>query len=323
MRLFRGFAGIQGSIPALVTPFEAESMEPDLPALARLADRAVSRGSAAVVVCGTTGEAPAMSAEEQMRALAAVLEAVAGRAPVIAGIGASCTEGAVRLAESAGHMGASALLVSAPPYVRPGQEGLRAHVRAVSARSGLPVMLYDVPSRAAVGFADETIARLWEEGAIAAIKDATGDIARLFRLRRLCGAEFPQFSGDDATSPAHLAMGGAGCVSVTANVMPALCAAVQEAWRAGDLRRFAELADTLAPLHEALFVETNPVPAKMALHLLGFCAAEPRLPLVKAGEATMARLARSMAEITPLEETRARAMEAQRLLAAMPRRRYG
>lgn len=314
------FEALRGSIPALVTPFGAETLEPDLLALAHLADRAVLRGAGGLVVCGTTGEAPAMRPEEQARALHAVVESVAGRVPVIAGIGAPCTEAAVALAEAAGHAGASGLLVSAPPYVRPGQEGLRAHVRAVAARSGLPVMLYDVPSRAGVAFADETVARLWEEGAIAAIKDATGDLARPTRLRRLCGAQFLQFSGDDGTAAAHLAMGGEGCVSVTANLVPALCAALDGAWRAGDLRRFAELRDLLAPLHAALFAETNPVPVKAALHLLSLCSAVPRLPLLKATEPTLALLARTMAEITPQEETRARAMARSRELALHWRR---
>lgn len=314
------FDALRGAIPALVTPFDAETLEPDLHALAHLADRAVLRGVGGVVVCGTTGEAPAMRAEEQARALRAVVEAVAGRVPVVAGIGASCTEAAVTLAEAAGHAGASGLLVSAPPYVRPGQEGLRAHLRAVAARSGLPIMLYDVPSRAGVAFADETVARLWEEGAIAAIKDATGDLARPMRLRRLCGVDLLQFSGDDGTAAAHLAMGGEGCVSVTANVAPALCAALDGAWRAGELRRFAELRDLLAPLHAALFAETNPVPVKAALHLLNLCPATPRLPLLKATESTMALLARAMVEITPQEETRARAMARSRELALHWRR---
>lgn len=312
----KSFAELRGSIPALVTPFDPDSLEPDLPALAHLADRAVLRGVAGLVVCGTTGEAPALRPEEQARALHAVVESVAGRVPVIAGIGGSCTESAVALAEGAGHAGATGLLVSAPPYVRPGQEGLRAHIRAVAARSGLPVMLYDVPSRAAVAFTDETVARLWEEGAIAAIKDATADLARPMRLRRLCGAEFPQFSGDDGTAAAHLAMGGMGCVSVTANVAPGLCAALDAAWRAGDLHRFAELRDLLAPLHAALFAETNPVPVKAALSLLSLCAPTPRLPLLKAGEATLALLARAMVDVTPQEETRARAMARSRELKA-------
>ncbi|MDB5413693.1 MAG: dapA [Rubritepida sp.] len=311
MPITASFAGLRGYVPALVTPFEADLPGPDLIALTHLADRAVLRGATALVVCGTTGEAPAMRPEEQACAIRAVVESVAGRVPVIAGVGASCTESAVCLAENAGHAGASGLLVSAPPYVRPGQDGLRAHVRAIAARSGLPIMLYDVPSRAAVGFTDETVACLWNEGSIAAIKDATGDLARPVRLRRLCGAEFPQFTGDDGTAAAYFAMGGVGCVSVTANVAPALCAALHDAWRAGDGTRFAELRDRLAPLHEALFAETNPVPVKAALHLLGLCGPTPRLPLIKAGEATMALLSRVLGEVMPYEETRARAAAAE------------
>ena len=294
---------LRGAIPALATPFRADDPAAlDTAALARLAVRAMAGGAAAAVVCGSTGEAAAMAPEEQACAVQAVVEAVGHRLPVIAGVGGSCTEAAVALARGAALCGASALLVSAPPYVKPGQEGLRAHVRAVAAAAGLPIVLYDVPSRAGVAFADETIAVLRDAGAIHAVKDATADLARPVRLRRLCGVDLPQFSGDDATAAAHLAMGGAGCVSVTANVAPALCAALQASWAAGDLDRFAEIRDLLAPLHEALFAETNPVPVKAALELLGLCDAAPRLPLTRATEATRARLARILGRVAPLED---------------------
>ncbi|MBW6400620.1 4-hydroxy-tetrahydrodipicolinate synthase [Roseomonas sp. HJA6] len=281
----------EGSIPALVTPFlRGDPASLDRPALARLALRAAERGSSAVVVCGSTGEGPALSAEEHAEAVAIAVRTLSGRVPVIAGVGAPSTETAVSLAVGAERCGAAALLVSAPPYVRPSQEGLRAHLRAVAAASGLPIVLYDVPARAAVAFSDETIGRLRSEGVIRAIKDASGDLARPARLRQLCGDDFAQLSGDDATALAHRAMGGVGCISVTANLVPALCAAMHAAWDAGDTLRARHVADRLAPLHALLFTETNPVPVKAALGLLGLCDPTPRLPLIPALRETRQRL---------------------------------
>ena len=313
--------GLHGSIPALVTPFRPNPGRPDpgrpdpgrgddgavdAAALSSLVRRLVERGATALVACGSTGEAAALTARERARVLRVVLEAAGPGTPVIAGIGAPCTRDAVALARAAERGGASALLCAAPPYCKPDQEGLRAHVRAVAAATGLPLVLYDVPSRAGVGFGDETIARLRDDGAIDALKDATGDLGRPPRLRRLLGAELPQLSGDDATAAGHLAMGGAGCVSVTAVVAPAACAALQRAWAAGDAPRFAALRDCLAPLHDALFVETNPVPVKAALALLGLCAAAPRLPLLRARDTTAALLAGVLADVSPIEEAAAR-----------------
>lgn len=282
---------LAGSIPALVTPFlRGDPASLDQAALARLLLRAADRGSAAVVVCGSTGEAPALHAEEQAEAIACAVRTLNGRIPVIAGVGAPSTEAAIGLAIGAERCGAAALLVSAPPYVRPTQEGLRAHIRAVAAATALPIMLYDVPSRTAVAFADDTVGRLRAEGAICAIKDASGDLGRPARLRQLCGNDFAQFSGDDATALAHRAMGGVGCVSVTANLVPTFCAAMHAAWDAGDPARACRLAERLAPLHALLFTETNPIPVKAALGLLGLCDPTPRLPLTPAVQETRRRL---------------------------------
>lgn len=299
---------LRGLVPALVTPFVVDDPSRiDERALARLVQRAHRRGAAGVVVCGSTGEAPALSAAEHARAIACAVEAAQGGLPVIAGVGAPCTEAAVALSIAAERCGATMLLVSAPPYSKPGQAGLRAHVRAVASATGLAVMLYDVPSRAGVAFADDTIARLRDDGAIHAIKDASSDLARPPRLARLCGADLPQFSGDDATALAHLAMGGVGCVSVTANVVPALCVALQHAFAEQDMALAATLREALAPLDAALFAETNPVPVKAALGLLKLCDPTPRLPLTRATDSTLVRLARVLGDLTPVEETRARA----------------
>jgi 4-hydroxy-tetrahydrodipicolinate synthase len=289
-----------GSWVALVTPFRGTRL--DEPALAALCDRQVLRGSAGIVVCGSTGEAPALTAAEHARVIRIAAEAVAGRVALVAGVGAPTTHAAAELAVAAARRGATALLCVAPPYVKPTQEGLMAHVRSVAHAAELPVMLYDVPSRAGVAFADATIARLFEAGLIVALKDASCDVARPPRLRALCGAALRQFSGDDATAAAHRAMGGHGCVSVSANVAPAGCTALHRAWDAGDVVRFAALRDALQPLHEALFAETNPIPVKAALARLGLIDGEIRLPLTPATEATEARLAAVLAEVVPAKD---------------------
>jgi 4-hydroxy-tetrahydrodipicolinate synthase len=291
--------GLSGSVTALATPFRAGQV--DEPGLAALAERQVRRGTAGLVACGSTGEAATLSAAEQARVLAVVCEA-AGVVPVLAGCTAVSTEVAASLARQAVRAGAEALLLAAPPYVKPTQEGIIAHVRAVAHAADRPVMLYDVPSRTGVAIADETVARLFEQGLIAALKDATGDLARPPRLRALCGSALAQFTGEDASAAAHRAMGGAGCVSVSANVVPALCAALHRAWDAGNLVAFARLRDLLDPLHRALFVESNPIPLKAALAGLRLCTDEVRLPLTRAVPATRERLAGVLARVMPAED---------------------
>lgn len=289
-----------GSAVALATPFRAGAI--DAEAASRLCERQVQRGTAAIVVCGSTGEGPALSLAEQARMIAIAIEAVSGQVPVIAGCGAPATDMAVALAQSATRTGAAALLCSPPPYVKPTQDGIIAHIRAVSRAAGLPVILYDVPGRTGVAVTDETVAHLFESGHITAIKDATGDLSRPPRLRALCGAGLGQLTGDDATAAAYRAMGGHGCVSVTANVAPALCAQLQAAWDRGDLGSFARIRDLLAPLHEALFLESNPIPLKAALNVLRLCTGDLRLPLTRASLATRDRLALVLASVIAAEE---------------------
>jgi 4-hydroxy-tetrahydrodipicolinate synthase len=289
-----------GSIVALATPFRAGAI--DAEAVSHLCERQAQRGTAAIVVCGSTGEGAALSMDEQARMVVVAAEAVSGRVPVIAGCGAPATDAAVALAQSAVRAGAAALLCSPTPYVKPTQDGIIAHIRAVSRAAGRPVILYDVPGRAGVAIADETVARLFEGGLITAIKDATGDLSRPPRLRALCGAGLGQLSGDDATAAGYRAMGGHGCVSVTANIAPALCAQLQAAWDRGDLGSFARIRDLLAPLHESLFLESNPIPLKAALSVLRLCPGDLRLPLTRASLATRDRLALVLASIIPAEE---------------------
>jgi 4-hydroxy-tetrahydrodipicolinate synthase len=289
-----------GSIVALATPFRAGAI--DTGAVSHLCERQVQRGTAAIVVCGSTGEGPALSAAEQVRMVEVAVEAVAGRVPVIAGCGAPATDAAVALAQSAARAGVAALLCSPPPYVKPTQEGIVAHVRAVARAAGRPVILYDVPGRASVAITDETVARLFEGGAIVAIKDAAGDLSRPPRLRALCGAGLGLLTGDDAAVAGYRAMGGHGCISVTANIAPALCAQLHAAWERGDLACFARLRDLLAPLHDVLFLESNPIPLKAALSVLRLCAGDLRLPLTRASLATRDRLAVVLANLVAAEE---------------------
>jgi 4-hydroxy-tetrahydrodipicolinate synthase len=297
-------AGIGGSLTALVTPFRHGNVDHD--ALSRLSERQAVRGTAGLIVCGSTGEAASLTQPEYARAVRDVVEAVAGRVPVIAGCTALSTAAAVAIGIEAVASGADALLCAVPPYVKPPQEGIFAHVRSISHATDLPIVLYDVPSRSGVGIGDDTVARLYEAQYIVGLKDATADLSRPTRLRARCGDRFSQWSGDDATAPAYRAMGGTGCISVTANVAPALCALSHAAWDSGDLARFAELRDLLDPLHAALFLESNPIPVKAALASLKLCANELRLPLMRATPATQEKLLAVLAPVMRAEEVAAR-----------------
>ncbi len=289
-----------GSAVALPTPFADGLIDVDT--LSALAARQVDAGSSAIVVCGSTGEAAALSAKEYARAVEAVVVAVHRRIPVIAGCGAPCTATAGELAVVAACSGADALLCAPPPYSRPSQEGIIGHVRVVAHATGLPVLLYDVPSRSAVAIADATICGLFERGLIAGVKDATGDLSRPPRLRRLCGGQLLQLSGDDATALGYRAMGGQGCISVAANVAPRLCARLHRAWDAGERAVCDELRALLEPLHAALFADGNPAGVKAALTMLGLCSGDLRLPLTRATPSTWDLLADLLPAITRQED---------------------
>ena len=232
--------GVGGSSTALVTPFLDTRI--DWTALSRLAERQIDRGTACLIVCGSTGEAASLILSEYARAVNTVAEAASGRVPVIAGCTALATSAAIAMGIEAASAGADALLCAVPPYVKPTQEGIIAHIRAIAHATDLPIVLYDVPSRSGVAIADDTVARLHDAELIIGLKDATADLSRPTRLRARCGDAFAQWSGDDATAPAYRAMGGLGCISVTANVAPALCAMLHRAWDSGDLDRFAARA---------------------------------------------------------------------------------
>ena len=293
-------SGLTGSVTALATPFLNGGV--DLEAVALLCERQVRGGTAAIVVCGSTGEGPSLTEQEQGAIVAAAVEAVGPALPIIAGCNAGCTAEAANLAGVALRNGAGALLVSPTPYVKPTQEGIMTHIRAITCAADLPIMLYDIPGRVGVGIEDETIARLFEAGFVAAVKDATANLTRPPRLRALCGEHLVQMTGDDATAAAYRAMGGQGCVSVTANVVPALCAQMHDAWDHGEHEALGRIRDLLAPLHDALFAESNPIPLKAALFALRLCSGELRLPLTGATAATQGRLATMLAGILAAEK---------------------
>lgn len=297
-------SNVNGSLTAVVTPFRDSNV--DRVALARLCERQIDRATAALVVCGSTGEAASLILSEYAGAVVTAVEIAAGRVPVIAGCTAFATAAAIGMGTEAAAAGADALLCAVPPYVKPTQEGIVAHIRAIADATDLPIVLYDVPSRSGVAISDDTIVRLRDAGLICGLKDATADLSRPTRLRARCGETFAQWSGDDATAPAHRAMGGSGCISVTANVAPALCAMLHRAWENGDHSQFAALRDLLDPLNAALFRESNPIPVKAALAQLGLCSDEVRLPLTRAGLATQEQLVAVMPPIIFAEEHAAR-----------------
>ncbi len=283
----------KGSIVALITPFTNGVFDED--AYRELVDWHVREGTDGVVPCGTTGESPTLNHAEHMRVVEVCIEAAAGRIPVIAGSGSNSTAEAVELSQHARHAGADAALVVTPYYNKPNQEGLYQHFKAIHDAAGLPIIIYNIPARCVVDMTVATMARLAKLPNIVGVKDATQDLARPIRTRSMIGEDFCQLSGEDGTALPFLAAGGHGCISVTANVAPALCANMQRAWREGDLNKALALQDRLMPLHEALFCETSPAPVKYAVSLLKKCSAQARLPLVDITEESKATVREAMA----------------------------
>lgn len=278
----------KGSITALVTPFKEAQIDED--AFAALIERQIAAGTSGLVPVGTTGESATLSDDEHERVIRCCIETAKGRAPVIAGVGSNDTAHAVALARRVEECGPDAILAVTGYYNRPSQAGLIAHFTALHDAVGLPIFIYNIPSRTVVGLTVETLARLAELPRIVGVKDATGDLARVPLQRRACGADFIQLSGEDMTAVGFNAMGGRGCVSVSANVAPNLCAQMQNAALDGDYARAVALQDRLAPLHEALFSDASPGPTKYALSLIGLCTDDVRLPLVGPNDAAKAKV---------------------------------
>ncbi len=267
----------KGSYVALVTPFT--DGEVDLAALKRLVDWHVDQGTHGLVPVGTTGESPTLTHGEHDLVVKTVVDHAAGRIPVIAGAGSNNTIETVRLVMAAKAAGADAALVVTPYYNKPTQAGLIAHFTA-AADCGLPIVIYNIPGRSSVDMSVATMAELAKLPMIVGVKDATGDLSRVPKQRMTCGTDFVQLSGEDATALGFNAHGGVGCISVTANVAPSLCAQMQEATLAGDYSTALEITDRLMPLHEAIFLEPGLVGAKYGLSLLGLGNEEVRTPLV-------------------------------------------
>jgi 4-hydroxy-tetrahydrodipicolinate synthase len=284
---------LRGSLVALVTPF-AEEGGLDEPALRALVDWHVEEGTTGLVPVGTTGESPTLTHEEHERVVEIVVEQAAGRVPVVAGAGSNNTAEAVRLVRHAAAVGADASLVVTPYYNRPTQAGLVAHFTAVADAAALPLLIYNIPARSVVDMAPETMGALARHPRIAGVKDATGDVVRVSRQRALCGPDFVQLSGEDASALGFDAHGGVGCIGVTANVAPRLCAAFQEAALSGDHAEALRLQDALMPLHDAIFREPGLAGAKHGLSLLGRCRDDVRPPLLPVGEATRRAVADAM-----------------------------
>ncbi|MEP6289888.1 MAG: 4-hydroxy-tetrahydrodipicolinate synthase [Marinomonas sp.] len=274
----------KGSMPALVTPFR--NGELDLDALKHLVEWQIGEGSTGLVPVGTTGESPTLSHEEHETVVAEVVKAAAGRVPVIAGAGSNNTVEAIRFVEFASKVGADAALVVTPYYNKPTQRGMIAHFTALHDCADVPIIIYNIPGRSIVDMTPATMAELAKLPRIVGVKDATGDIARVSQQRAACGADFVQLSGEDATALGFNAHGGVGCISVTANVAPKLCAAFQTATLAGDYKTALEYQDQLMPLHEAIFIEPGLVGAKYALSKLGLCSEEVRSPLTGLEDST-------------------------------------
>ena len=292
----RHVSKLSGYAPALPTPFAGDD-NIDVAAFEQFCDRQIRAGATALVVCGTSGESPTIKPAEHSTLIQIAAAVARGQVPVIAGAGSNSTAHAIDLTRDAEAAGADATLSVVPYYNKPTQAGLYEHFSAIAQSSGLPMILYDVPSRTVCGLADETIARLAELPNIIGLKDATGDVTRPTRLRSLLGPDFRLLTGDDATALAFLSQGGNGCISVTSNVAPGLCRNMFLACRQGQISSAQRWAIPAAKLTAALFRETSPVPLKYALSLLGLMSARVRLPLVELTSHSKAEVAAVMAHI--------------------------
>jgi 4-hydroxy-tetrahydrodipicolinate synthase len=285
-------AKFHGSMPVLVTPFKDGKF--DEPAFRALVDWQINSGSHGLVPVGTTGESPTLSHAEHRHVIDVCIDEARGRVPVIAGAGSNNTAEAIELAKHAEKAGADAVLVVTPYYNKPTQEGLYQHFKAVNDAIGIPIIIYNIPGRSVIDMSVDTMKRLAELDKIVGVKDATGDLARVSKQRHAIGADFIQLSGEDMTALPYMAAGGHGCISVSANVAPVLCAELMEAALEGDFGAALALQDRLIPLHAAIFLEPGVAGAKYALSLIGRVHNDLRLPLVAASETVESAIRRAM-----------------------------
>ena len=290
-----------GSIPALITPFR--NNEFDEKTFRKLVTWQIDQGSKAVVPCGTTGESPTLTHEEHRAVTEVCIDEVGGRVPVLAGCGSNSTSEAIGLTQHAEQAGADGALVVTPYYNKPSQEGMFQHFKAINDATNIPIVIYNIPGRSVVDMSVETMAKCFHElENVIGVKDATGNLARVPLQRAACGEEFIQLSGEDQTALGFNAHGGVGCISVTANVAPKMLADFQNATLAGDLNTALEIQDKLTDLHDAMFMEPSPGPAKYALSLLGYCEPDMRLPLVPISEGAKNTIKAAMKKAGLLEE---------------------
>ena len=282
----------KGSMTAIVTPFN--NGELDLDTLKKLVNWQIAEGTTGIVPVGTTGESPTLSHEEHEIVVATVVKAAAGRVPVIAGAGSNNTAEAIRFMQFAQKVGADAALVVTPYYNKPTQGGLITHYTALHDCCDLPIFIYNIPGRSAVDMSSATMGELAKLPRIIGVKDATADMARVSEQRMTCGADFIQLSAEDASALGFNAHGGVGCISVTANVAPRLCAQFQASMLAGDYATALSYQDKLMPLHQAIFTEPGLVGAKYALSKLGLCSPEVRSPLIQLEDSTKAKIDAAM-----------------------------
>ena len=278
----------KGSFCALITPFD--NGEVDSKSYQSFVEWHLKQGTEGVVPVGTTGESPTLDHEEHKRVVELCLEVAKGKVPVMAGTGSNSTGEAVSLTKHAAEAGADAALVVTPYYNKPTQEGLYQHFKAIAECADIPVIIYNIPGRSIVDMSVETMARLAEIPNIVGVKDATANLTRPIATRLALGEDFCQLSGEDATAVPFLAAGGHGCISVSANVAPKLCAEMHQAWRAGDVPKAMDIQFKLMPLHEAMFCESSPGPVKYAAERLGLCSSEVRLPLCEISAASKAKV---------------------------------
>lgn len=288
-----------GSYTALITPFKNGKVDED--AFRRFVDWQIAEGTHGLVPTGTTGESPTLDYDEHKRVIELTIEVARGRVPVMAGTGSNSTAEAIWLSQHAEKAGADALLIVTPYYNKPTQDGLFHHFKAINDAVGIPIIIYNIPPRSIVDMSVATMARCHELKNVAGVKDATANLARVSQQRAAMGPDFNQLSGEDATALAFMAHGGHGCISVASNVAPRLCAEFQNACLKGDFKAALVLQDRLMPLHDVLFVETNPGPVKYAASRLGLCSADMRLPLVPVSEATKKAVDAALAQVGLLQ----------------------
>jgi 4-hydroxy-tetrahydrodipicolinate synthase len=279
-------------MPALITPMRSGKL--DEAAFRKLVAWQIAEGSHGLVPCGTTGESPTLSHEEHMRVVELCVLEANGRVPVIAGAGSNSTEEAIALTRHAKSVGADAVLSVTGYYNKPTQEGIYRHYALIAESVDIPILLYNIPGRAVIDISVETMARLSRIANVIGVKDATANLARPTRERAACGKAWRLISGEDITALGYMAHGGHGCISVTANVAPKLCAQFQEACLEGAFEKALQLQDRLGPLHDAMFVEASPAPVKFATSLLGLCTDEVRLPLMPATDDARSRVRQAM-----------------------------